>query len=307
MLGRTLSFAAVTLLIGSFAVSPVRAQNLEAGKSPSQIFAGTCNACHKSPRGLLRTVSPGSLPGFLREHYTTSSEMASLLSSYLVSNGANDTRGSRPGADAKSGGGSDADRQGRRMRSGPQEAARPESDGQPGESGRQGRRRLSRPVEGPDDARPAADDDRKPTAKQRLGKRGRPGGEELPKTDGGKSDAARPDSDAAAGRDEPPRADDKPSGAAAREESNKPEAAKVEGPRDSGSAAPAVRADPVPAVTPAPPANSAAASGGASEQPAVRPSAPQRPAEPASPPATASAPPAAPGAHAGSPAPPISQ
>jgi hypothetical protein len=302
MLGRALSFAAVTLLIGCFAASPVRAQNLEAGKSPSQIFAGTCNACHKSPRGLLKTVSPGSLPGFLREHYTTSSEMASLLSSYLVSNGANDGRG------AKSGGGSDADRQGRRMRSGSQEAVRPESDGQPGESGRQSRRRLSRPVEGPDDARPAADDDRKPTAKQRLGKRGRPGSEELPRTDSGKSDVSKPDSDAAVGKDEPPRADDKPSGAAAREEGSKPEAAKVEGPRESGSAAPAVRADPVPAVTPAPSANSTAASGGAAEQPAVRPSAPQRPAEPASPPATASTPPAAaPGAHAGSPAPPISQ
>src|ERR1700722_12014720 len=201
MLGRALSFAAVTLLIGCFAAYSVRAQNLEAGKSPSQIFAGTCNACHKSPRGLLKTVSPGSLPGFLREHYTTSSEMASLLSSYLVSNGANDSRGSRSGADAKSGGGSDADRQGRRMRSGSQESARPESDGQPGE-GRQGRRRLSRPGEGPDDARPAADDDRKPTAKQRLGKRGPPGSEELPQTDSDKSAVGRPDSDAAAGKDD---------------------------------------------------------------------------------------------------------
>src|SRR5580658_6528615 len=102
MLGRALSFAAVTLLIGCFAAYPVRAQNLEAGKSPSQIFAGTCNACHKSPRGLLKTVSPGSLPGFLRQHYTTNSDMASLLSSYLVSNGAGDSRGNRakPGVDA---------------------------------------------------------------------------------------------------------------------------------------------------------------------------------------------------------------
>src|ERR1700709_94843 len=94
MLGRALSLAAVTLLIGCFAADPAQAQvqNLEAGKSPSQIFAGTCNACHKSPRGLLKTVAPGSLSGFLRQHYTTSSEMASLLSGYLISNGASDTR-----------------------------------------------------------------------------------------------------------------------------------------------------------------------------------------------------------------------
>src|SRR5580693_2348340 len=103
MLSRALSLATVTLLMGWFTAAPVWAQtqNLEAGKSPSQIFAGTCNACHKSPRGLLKTVSPGSLPGFLREHYTTSSEMASQLASFLVSNGASDTRyQAKQGADA---------------------------------------------------------------------------------------------------------------------------------------------------------------------------------------------------------------
>src|SRR6267378_5561421 len=92
MLSRALSLATVTLLIGCLAAIPVRAQNLEAGKSPSQIFAGTCNACHKSPRGLLKTVPASSLPGYLRQHYTTSSDMASVLASFLVSNGATDTR-----------------------------------------------------------------------------------------------------------------------------------------------------------------------------------------------------------------------
>ena len=98
MLSRALSLATVMLLIGCFAAVPAQAQNLEAGKSPSQIFAGTCTACHKSPRGLLKTVPAGSLPGFLRQHYTTSSEMASLLSAFLISNGATDTRyvGSQP-------------------------------------------------------------------------------------------------------------------------------------------------------------------------------------------------------------------
>src|SRR5579864_9852144 len=95
MLGRALSLAAVTLLVGFLMVPSVcwaQVQNLEAGKSPSQLFAGTCNACHRSPRGLLKTVSPGSLPGFLREHYTTSGDMASQLSAFLISNGAGDAR-----------------------------------------------------------------------------------------------------------------------------------------------------------------------------------------------------------------------
>src|ERR1700733_3360833 len=200
MLSRALNLATVTLLIGWFVAAPVRAQtqNLEAGKSPSQIFSGTCTACHKSPRGLLKTVSSGSLPGFLRQHYTTSSDMASLLSAFLVSNGATDTRyggsQSKPGNEAKSGGGSEQlDRQGRRMRPGSQEAARPDADGisQQGEPGRQGRKRLARPAEAPDETKPAvdgqappeADDARKLTAKQRLSKRGRPAGEEAPKAD----------------------------------------------------------------------------------------------------------------------------
>ena len=93
MSSRALSLATVLLLLGSFAPRPALAQeNLDAGKTPSQLFAGTCNVCHKSPRGLLKTVSPSSLPSFLRQHYTTSPNMAGVLASYLVSNGATDTR-----------------------------------------------------------------------------------------------------------------------------------------------------------------------------------------------------------------------
>jgi hypothetical protein len=88
MLNRALMLATVTFLAGELAGAPAHAQNLDAGKSPAQIFAGTCSACHKSPRGLLKTVAPGSLPGFLREHYTTGPDMAGVLSSYLIANGA---------------------------------------------------------------------------------------------------------------------------------------------------------------------------------------------------------------------------
>src|SRR6266852_5755986 len=127
MLSRALSLATVMLLIGCFTAEQARAQvqNLEAGKSPSQIFAGTCSACHKSPRGLLKTVPPGSLPGFLRQHYTTSPDMANVLSSYLASNGVNDTRygaQSKGGKDSGKDGAKDAARE---ARSEPKPDARP--------------------------------------------------------------------------------------------------------------------------------------------------------------------------------------
>jgi hypothetical protein len=176
MLNRALILATVMLLIGCFAAAPVHAQvtNLEAGKSPSQIFAGTCTVCHKSPRGLLKTMPAGSLPGFLRQHYTTSPEMAGLLSSYLVSNGAADTRyQGKPGKDAKSDGkpegkpGSPSeqlDRQGRPLHAAaparepaaePQQTAKPDADGvsPQDEGGRKGRKRLVRPAE--EGAKPA--------------------------------------------------------------------------------------------------------------------------------------------------------
>src|ERR1700724_3024548 len=162
MLGRALSLATVTLLIGCFVAAPAWAQatNLEAGKSPSQIFAGTCTACHKSPRGLLKTVPPGSLQSFLRQHYTTSPEMASLLTSFLISNGATDTRfgQTKDGKDRKgearpSGPSEQVDRFGRRLRSAPQEAGKPEAEprdaAKPDADGPRGRhgKRLARQAE----------------------------------------------------------------------------------------------------------------------------------------------------------------
>jgi hypothetical protein len=315
MLSRALSLATVMLLIGCFAARQAQAQNLEAGKSPAQIFAGTCNACHKSPRGLLKTVPAGSLPGFLRQHYTTSGDMASLLSTFLVSNGAADTRvtgnQSKPGKDAKSDGKSGGspdqlDRFGRKLRPGApsQEAAKPE--GEPREAAK------------PDAAKPAAGaqtpaqaavergpDGRKLSAKQRLSKRGKPGAEELPKTEGAKGEAAKEESaKGEAAKEETPKSE------TARIEGDKPEAAKPEGepPKERGSETPALRPDPVPPVTPAPatpPAVSAAVNSGASEPAAAPLLAMPQPAPP--PAVTASAPPLPPVAPAGPPAPPISQ
>ncbi len=342
MLSRALSLATVMLLIGGFAATPVRAQNLEAGKSPSQIFAGTCAACHKGARGLLKTVAPGSLPGFLRQHYTTSSEMASVLSAYLVSNGAADTRyiGSQPKQtkDAKqepSGQPTQLDRFGRPIRRAPaQEASRPDGDGRlpQGEpEGRQGRNRLANP----DAARPAGEgqtpaaaadergpDGRKLSAKQRLSKRGKPG-EELPKTD------VAPMGEAAKG--ETPK-DEKPS--VAKDEGSKPEAkpdeaksesAKLDSPKGEAAKSDVpLRADPVPSVTPAPkPPEGEAKAGEPAPAPGGSPSGapastsasnatsePQGGGSTPSPPSAplaVSPPPAPPVAPAGPPAPPISQ
>lgn len=60
-------------------------QNLEAGKSAAQIFSSTCSACHKSSRGLLKSVPASSLKSFLRQHYTTSTGMAEMLAVYVAS------------------------------------------------------------------------------------------------------------------------------------------------------------------------------------------------------------------------------
>ncbi len=337
MLSRALSLAAVTLLIGCYAAPPAwaQAQNLEAGKSASQLFAETCNACHKSPRGLLKTVSAGSLAGFLRQHYTTSSDMASQLSTFLISNGVSDTRyQAKQGADTKPASGTEqVDRQGRRLRPAPsQEAARPDADAPPppAEAGRQGRnaKRLARPGEPPDAARPAAEapaqaasergpDGRKLTAKQRLSKHGKPE-EEVPTA---RDEPAKPE----------PAMDDKAKAETAKEDSGKSEAtkpagkgnseaARIEMPKESGGAsAPVLRPDPVPPVTPAPPAASVAlpaaappvaapsapAPSTAPEPAAARPSAPAPSEAPAA--VAASAPPPAPPVAAGPPAPPISQ
>ena len=339
MLSRALSLATVMLLIGCFAAIPVQAQNLEAGKSPSQIFAGACSACHKSPRGLLKTVPAGSLPGFLRQHYTTSGEMASLLSAFLVSNGAADTRnvGTQPrqGKDAKSeertaGPPDQLDRFGRRLRptrppeavrpgAEPQQAAKPETDGRQGRNAR----RLARPGEAPDAAKPAVDgqvpaeaasergpDGRKLTAKQRLSRRGKPGGEEPPKTE-----AAKTDTKTDAAKDEPskgePMKDDTPKSETVKPEGTKPsdegksDAARIDAPKETGSGeTPALRADPVPPVTPAPSDSQAVSAAVSSGTPEPAPA----PSPPVAPPAlTAFAPPPPPVPPAGPPAPPISQ
>ena len=294
-------------------------------------------------------MQAGSLPGFLRQHYTTSSEMAGLLSAYLVSNGAADTRyiGNQPkqAQEAKPSGPPDQlDRFGRRLRpaTSPQEpaqqAARPDADGlgpqgDPARLGRNAKRppRSGEPIDAakPADGQPPAQAaiERGPDGRKlKLSKKGKPRPEEAPKTDSAK--------------DEPPKVepanDDKSKTDAAKDEGSKPDATKPSEEAKSEAAkadvakgevgkseTPALRADPVPAVTPAPkspegdtaPAQTAApaspapapatTASSAAQEPSAAVSAPAA-ALPAPPPAVAaSSPPPAP--PAGPPAPPISQ
>src|SRR5437764_15486661 len=60
------------------AVPPVIAQsNLDAGKSPAQLFSDTCGACHRSPRELKPTSTT-----FLRDHYSTGRREAAAMAAY---------------------------------------------------------------------------------------------------------------------------------------------------------------------------------------------------------------------------------
>jgi hypothetical protein len=60
--------------------APADAQNIDAGKSPAQIFSDTCSACHRRPQELRRTSA-----GFLRSHYTTGAAEAAAMAGYLAS------------------------------------------------------------------------------------------------------------------------------------------------------------------------------------------------------------------------------
>lgn len=278
MLSRALNLATVTLLIGCLTAVAVHAvENLEAGKTPSQIFSSTCNVCHKSPRGLLKTVPSSSLSGFLRQHYTTSSDMANVLAAFLVSNGAADPRFQAKDQPKQKEGAKDAK----------QEAARP--------AAQQPQQRLPRPGEVPDVMRPDhgpahAAIDAKQKLQQKQGKKGKP--EEPPKAE---EPAETPKPETARGDD----------GA---KPDSKSETAKVDASKEAVGEPPATRPDPVPQVTPAP-AATAAAPGSALVPVApldVAP-APQVAAPPPPPPAVAAAPALPPVPPAGPPTVPISQ
>ena len=73
--------AVMAALGGSMAV----AQNLDRGKPAPKLFAESCAACHRSPRGLAKGRFHLTLYLFLQKHYSSGSSSAWALTSYLES------------------------------------------------------------------------------------------------------------------------------------------------------------------------------------------------------------------------------
>ncbi|MEH2509303.1 chemotaxis protein histidine kinase CheA [Nitrobacteraceae bacterium AZCC 1564] len=308
MLSRALILAAVTVVLGCFAAIPAEAQNLEAGKSPGQIFSATCSLCHKSPRGLLRSVSPGALPGFLRQHYTTSSDMASAMSAYVLSNGAANApvaggNLTRQGQEAKSGpkpspepglerAVQERDRAAKGRKPHTREAVRPaDADGRQDGSGAQPEAPASA------EARPA---EQHPSAKQRARQKaakGRPAKDEPPP----KIDARHEAPKEGPAKTEPPKSEPEKS------ESAKTESPGADAPKQE-EAAPSVEAkpDPAPAAAKEPEKSPDTAAAAPPSQPVE--DNPNRPLTIDIGPASAPPPEAAPaGSPAGASIPPVSQ
>ena len=81
-------FGRLLLLLGALGLSsltPAAAQNLDEGKSATQLFAASCVTCHKSAAGLAKGRMQPTLFLFLKDHYTTGSGEAWSLSQYLAS------------------------------------------------------------------------------------------------------------------------------------------------------------------------------------------------------------------------------
>jgi hypothetical protein len=81
--GRLVAVVACLALFG--AATAFAQENLDAGKSPAQLFASDCSVCHQSPKGLAKGSSSSSLSSFLRQHYTSSQQNASVIAGYLLS------------------------------------------------------------------------------------------------------------------------------------------------------------------------------------------------------------------------------
>jgi len=87
----------VACLAAALQVTAADAQgNIDAGKTPAQIFGDTCSACHRSARDLRRASA-----SFLRSHYTAGSDEAAAMASYLAGLGGSDPRSAQPPTQAQ--------------------------------------------------------------------------------------------------------------------------------------------------------------------------------------------------------------
>lgn len=71
-------------IVGALAIvtagSALPQGNIDAGKSPAQMFADTCSNCHRRPQQLRRASA-----SFLRQHYTPGAQEAAAMAGYLAS------------------------------------------------------------------------------------------------------------------------------------------------------------------------------------------------------------------------------
>jgi mono/diheme cytochrome c family protein len=81
----------LSAIAATISAVPAGAQgNIDAGRTPAQLFADTCAACHRSARDVKRASA-----GFLRQHYMAGSDEASAMANYLSGVG-NDPRAGQP-------------------------------------------------------------------------------------------------------------------------------------------------------------------------------------------------------------------
>jgi hypothetical protein len=69
----------VGVLVALTAGSALPQGNIDAGKTPAQMFADTCSNCHRRPQELKRASA-----GFLRQHYTPGAQEAAAMANYLA-------------------------------------------------------------------------------------------------------------------------------------------------------------------------------------------------------------------------------
>jgi mono/diheme cytochrome c family protein len=85
-----MAVALLAIVLSAAIASPSLAQtNIDQGKTPAELFANDCAACHKTTRGLANGENSLSLSVFLREHYTASRDQAAALAAYVLANGGN--------------------------------------------------------------------------------------------------------------------------------------------------------------------------------------------------------------------------
>jgi hypothetical protein len=86
-LGRRYVALVSRLLLLALALLPDTALahvDFSAGKSAEQLFDSDCSGCHRSPQALAHGRNAHALTDFLREHYTTKAQSATLLATYIT-------------------------------------------------------------------------------------------------------------------------------------------------------------------------------------------------------------------------------